>query len=30
MLLLGGKKNTFFDSNDVLIPTQKTFSASFK
>jgi len=27
---LGGKQNAFFDSNDVLMPTQQAFSASFK
>ncbi|VVC40549.1 ENTH domain,ENTH/VHS [Cinara cedri] len=27
---LGGKQNTFFDSNDILMPTHQAFSASFK
>lgn len=30
ILILGGKQNAFFDSNDVLMPTQQAFSASFK
>jgi len=30
LYILGGKQNAFFDSNDVLMPTQQAFSASFK